>query len=269
MATPPIIALVKTIYDNSDGSEKVSVTPSTETGAYDMESVTKKVNEFLDFVNLVKDGSELSVDNPTKTYGLQNGSWVEVSVTPPVDPDYLVRVADNTSNYRVEFTDTVGDSFDPKLMSFSFNINPVDLAATGYLLTVGEDDATNGQFYMRIDATTGVIRLKRQDANAANPTAVLSSDAIIAGQDNTISLANGVLLINGVDQSIDMSSFGTVTTVTRGLRLFSETITGVNNYRGDIKAVNYEGTDAEISDTDLTFTAINTTESGTRTYIEY
>ena len=67
--------LIKTHYDNADSSDKTIPTPPTINGAWDMEQITKKINELAAFN---KSGYDLSKANPTKQYGLKDGVWAEV-----------------------------------------------------------------------------------------------------------------------------------------------------------------------------------------------
>jgi len=88
--------LIKTDYNNRDGSPKTSQTESTNVGAWDMEQIAGKINESIDTINdsagsveslnddikLLNTGKNLSLSNPTIIYGLKNGVWVDSFVNP-------------------------------------------------------------------------------------------------------------------------------------------------------------------------------------------
>ena len=68
--------LTKTEYENGNGAPKDTPTDANKIGAWDMEQITGKINEVVEFIS---EGYALSKSTPNSYICLKNGSWVTMS----------------------------------------------------------------------------------------------------------------------------------------------------------------------------------------------
>ena len=266
MLTPDIPNFPKTVYDNDDSSPKNVQTPSVEVGAWDMERVAEYFELYLPWINKYKYAVELSELNPLVVYGLQDGLPVEMG---QLAKKYLIRIADASALYNILITNSAGQVVDPLTTKFTCTFKPADMSASTYFFDTGvASSATEGNFYLRIN-NDGTLRVRRNDASNGNAQLINSSDALILNQDNQISLIDGVLTINGVDQNIDMSLFAPVTTVTQGIHFFALSNNGSSNLIGDIKSMSWQEEILEIFKIGAALENTETEERGTATYVLY
>lgn len=203
------------------------------------------------------------------TTNVSNIVVIDLTVT-----NYLLRIAD-ADNFNIRDNTSGYTSVDISLFKFSITFNPLDLISIRYIFEAGLlSNVTYGVWQLRIN-TDGTLRLTCAEPNGVNSQIFTTTTAITAGVDNTISLIDGVLTVNGVDQGLDMTGWSDVLIQDGGndssTNLFSLKLDGTAGILGDIKALNYFGTDAVIDVSGITLAPAGRTmiKAGTELTVAY